>query len=363
MARPKRISSEDSSTQSGFIQVVETYLLRANWTKQQFMTSLKVGEAQFYRWARGENIPTKAIVNRMALLLARRIDEVQQDLPHNPFPASDEADRIVNELLESAGYSASIRGSSLDVNWSEIARDKEWRLGYTKVPKWLEPPVRSGGKPTGLVVKYAEQVGQLLGLDTTWKYLNYDAMPAAIRSREIDGIAPFLLVLPGRFFDFQFSDRCNLDSSKLVALVMPKYTSSLTFFEDFPPKKVSLIYVKGELGAWGANLLSENGSKKLPNEDVDEAVSTLLSLSDSDEDMIPVFLVDVLTGEVIAEKSKKDNPKNPQKWIQVVNVRDMGLETYSAFAFHPDEGKLTRAVNAAIGMIPRIPSLQESLRS
>ncbi|TAF52996.1 MAG: hypothetical protein EAZ60_21830 [Oscillatoriales cyanobacterium] len=71
MARPKRTRSEDTASQSKFVQVVEGYLTKANWTKQQFMAEIQVGEAQFYRWARGENVPSKAIVNRIAVFLIR----------------------------------------------------------------------------------------------------------------------------------------------------------------------------------------------------------------------------------------------------------------------------------------------------
>jgi transcriptional regulator with XRE-family HTH domain len=363
MPRPKRTHSEDTPSQSAFVQAVESYLVKANWTKQELMASLKVGEAQFYRWARGENIPTKAIVNRMAVLLARRIDEVQQDLPHSPFPASDEIDRIINEFLEAAGYSASVKGRVADISWNEIARKKAWTLGYTKVPKWLEPPERPGGNPTGLAVKYTEQIGQLLGLETIWKYLNYEDMSVAIRGREVDGIAPLMLVLPGRFFDFCFSEQCGLDIFRLCALVAPKHTNNATFFEDLPSKSVKLLYVKEELGNWGADVLGESEQSREEYENSDQAVSALLASIDRDRDLIPVFLVDNLTGQVIVNKAKRDNPDEPQKWIQAMNFRDINLETYAAFALHPDEDRLIRAVNSAISMVPKIPSLRESLKA
>ncbi|NJO93539.1 MAG: hypothetical protein HC820_02725 [Hydrococcus sp. RM1_1_31] len=354
MARPKRTRSEDAASQPKFVRIVEDYLTKANWTKQEFMAEIQVGEAQFYRWARGENVPTKAIVNRVAVILARRIDEIQQDLPHNPFPASDEIDRIVNQLLEAAGYSASVKGRDADVIWNEIARNKAWTLGYTKVPKWLEPPDRPGDKPTGLAVKYTEKIGKLLGVKTIWKYLTYDEMPNAVRSREVDGIAPLTLVLPGRFFYFRFSDRCGEDLFKLCAIVAPKFTNSATSFEDTPYQSVKFIYVKGELGEWGAGILNEADERpEEVFEDSDRAMGALLASIERKEELISVFLVDDLTGEVLANKAKKENPEEPHKWIQVIKIRDIDLETYAAFAFHPDEGKLINAVNSAISMIPK----------
>jgi len=362
MASPKRTLSENPPSQSKFIQIVESYLAEANLTKQEFMALLKVGEAQFYRWARGDNVPTKAIVNRIAVLLARRIDEVKQNLPHNPFPASDEIDRMVNKLLETAGYSASVKGREADVSWNKMHKNKVWILGYTKVPRWIEPPDRPGGKPTGLAVKYTEQIGQLLGIETIWKYLNYGEMSVAIRSREVDGIAPFMLVLPGRFFDFRFSEQCGEDFFKLSALVAPKHSNSANFFEDLPRNLIKLIYVKGELGNWGAGVFNEaDNQPENAYEDSDHAISALLGSIERNEELISVFLVDNLTGEVFADKTKKDYPSNPEKWIQVLKIREINLETYTAFAFHPDEGKLINAVNFAINMIPKIPSLRKSL--
>lgn len=363
MARPKRIRSEDAAPQSKFIQVVEGYLAKANWTKQELMTSLKVGESQFYRWARGENVPTKAIVNRLAVLLARRIDEVQQDLPHNPFPMSDEIDRIVNEFLEAAGYSASVKGIEPDVSWHKIARKKAWTLGYTKVPRWLEPPETPGGKPTGLAIKYTEQIGHLLGLKTLWKYLNYDEMALAIRSREVDGIAPLMLVLPGRFFDFKFSNKCGEDNFKLSAIISHKYSNDETLIENLFSNSIKLLYVKGELGNWGANVLGNNEQPKEIFEDSDRAVSALLASVERNEEKISLFLVDNLTGEIIVKKSKEINQQYPEKWLHMIDIETIPLETYAAFSFHPDEEKLLQTVNYAISMIPKIPSLRKSLAS
>ncbi|WP_315790973.1 transporter substrate-binding domain-containing protein [Fischerella sp. JS2] len=342
MARSKRSRSEDTSSQSIFVKVVEKYLVEAGWTKQQLMAEIKVGETQFYRWARGDNVPKKAIVSRIAVILARRLDEIRQQLPHDPFPASDEIDGILNELLEAAGYRAFVRGKGADSSWYEIAKKEAWTLGYTSVPKWSEPPNKDGAKPTGLVIEYAERIGRLLGIHTNWKYLDYDQMPLAIQERQVDGIAPFILVLPGRFFSFRFSERCSEDSFRLAALISPDHAGSATCLEDLPSKSIQLLYLEGELAEWGVAVLDSYEKKSF--EDDKQAISYLLATAKQDKDIIPVFLVDSVTGHFLASENK----------LKIMNVETIDLETYSAFAFHPDEEKLITAVNSAIKLTPRI---------
>ncbi|NJR74831.1 MAG: hypothetical protein HC773_16690, partial [Scytonema sp. CRU_2_7] len=104
MKRTTRNQSKNNPLKSEFVQVVEKYLREAGWTNQELMNEIQIGETQLYRWARGDSVPRKAIVNRIAASLARQIDRTRQKLPHNPFPGSDEIDGIVNELLEAAGY-------------------------------------------------------------------------------------------------------------------------------------------------------------------------------------------------------------------------------------------------------------------
>lgn len=343
VARSKRTRSEDASSRSVFVQVVEKYLVEAEWTKQQLMAAIKVGETQFYRWARGDNVPTKAIVSRIAVILARRLDEIRREPPFNPFPASDSIDGILNELLEAAGYRAFVRGKGSDSSWHEIAKKEAWTLGYTSVPRWSELPDRDGAKPTGLVIEYAERIGRLLGIRTNWKYLDYDEMPLAIQERQVDGIAPFLLVLPGRFFSFRFSERCSEDSFSISALISPTHGDSAACLEDLPPKSVQLLYLEGELAEWGVAVLGDSYEKK-SFEDDKQAISYLLATGMGDNELIPVFMVDSVTGHFLASANN----------LKVMNVESIDFETYSAFAFHPDEEKLITAVNSAIKLTPKI---------
>lgn len=342
MTRSKSNRSKDSSPRSEFVEVVEKYLTEAEWTKQQLMAAIKVGETQFYRWARGENVPTKAIVNRIAAVLARQIDEIHREIPSNPFPASDIIDGLLNELLEAAGYKASIKGKGADYSWYQIAQQKTWTLGYTRIPRWSEFPSTGSLKPSGLAIEYAERIARLLGISTNWKYLDFDEMPLAIQERQVDGIAPFMLVFPKRFFSFRFSQRCSTDTFNLSALISPSRAGNAACLEDLPSKNVKLLYLKGELADWGVSVLGDSYQKQ-SFEDDKEAISYLLANSEN-EDIISVFLVDSVTAYFLARENN----------LKDLKIETINLETYSAFVFHPDEDKLITAVNYAIQLTPKI---------
>ncbi|MCC3410386.1 MAG: transporter substrate-binding domain-containing protein [Microcoleus sp. PH2017_29_MFU_D_A] len=345
MARPKRTRSEDTGSQSKFVQVVEGYLAKANWTKQQFMAEIQVGEAQFYRWARGENVPSKAIVNRIAVFLGRRLDEVYQNLPHNPFPVSDTIDGLLNELLEAAGYSASIRGKVVDSSWQEIAHNRSWKLGYTLVyPNWAEPPERYGEKPIGIAIDCAERVGDLLGIDTEWQYLTWQEMPLAIAERKVHGIAPFMLAAPGRFFDYRLSDPWYSGGKlKLTAVTLPIEIDA-DFLEDLPHKRVRLVYIENEIGDWVVSMLG-NYYEREAFADKAKAFSYMKAFESKESDVIPILCSDHVLCKSVADENN---------W-QVLNIRCVkDLELYPAFAFHPNEEQLTASVNAVLKLVNQV---------
>ncbi|MCC3422945.1 MAG: transporter substrate-binding domain-containing protein [Microcoleus sp. PH2017_01_SCD_O_A] len=349
MARPKRTRPEDTASQSKFVQVVEGYLTKANWTKQQFMAEIQVGEAQFYRWARGENVPTKAIVNRVAVFLARRLDEVYQNLPHNPFPVSDTIDGLLNELLETAGYSASVRGKGIDSSWQEIAHKRSWKLGYTSVsPKWAKVPDDYGEAPTGMAIDLAEIVGDLLGIRTEWQYLTWDEMPSAVAERKVHGIAPFMLAAPERFFNYRFSDPWKQGGSfRLNAVISQNQVNENSFVEDLQIGRVQLVYIVNEVGSFIVKVLGVRYDRMVCS-DLAKAISYLKATESKESELIPVFCSDSMTCESIANK-------NDWKVINIHCMKD--IELYPAFAFHPEEEKLTSSVNSVLRMVSEIPQI------
>jgi transcriptional regulator with XRE-family HTH domain len=354
--RPRKedeAEQQESSIPKGnpdFLDTIERYLAEAKWTKRELMSAIGFGETQLYRWSRGESVPRKATVNRIASQLAKRLDEIYGSLPNDPSPATDAIDSLLNELLEAAGFAASIRGKTGDDCWNKIAQNQYWVLGYTMVPEWAIPPDRPGGKPTGKAIDYAETIGRLLGIETLWQYLDFDKMPVAIRQRQVDGIVPLMLVLPGRLFDYNFSERCSKEPFTLTAIADSQSVEGADCLEALPENQVELLFVDGELGDWGARVLSQyKFNQGFPK--ADEAISYMQGLLERQEsNKIPILLIDNITGEYLIER---ENDKENTKLAQL-EIKSMKLTTFNAFAFHPDEKKLLEAVNQAIPLTPYI---------
>ncbi|NJR75095.1 MAG: transporter substrate-binding domain-containing protein, partial [Scytonema sp. CRU_2_7] len=197
-----------------------------------------------------------------------------------------------------------------------------------------------------LAIEYAEQIGRLLGVTTTWEYLTWQEMPLAIRERRVYGIAPFFLALPERFFDYRFSDPCNEEPYSLSAVIVSEQVNKSVSFEDLPNSRVELVHVRGEIGSWAAAVLGNSYQNK-EFEDRRKAISYLLATANRENDsIIPVFLSESITCQYIARENQQ---------LQVIKIENLeNIKIAPAFAFHPDEEKLTVAVNSAIKIVPKI---------
>lgn len=356
------LKRENVETQSKFVLTVEEYLVKARWTKAQFMAEMQVGESQFYRWARGENIPTKAIINRAAVTLASRFDVLDRELPHNPFPMSDKIDGLLNELLVASGYSASITGDPLDSSWQDILKDRSWTIGYTLVPlSWAKPPERKNGNPTGIAIECAERVGKLLGITTEWKFLTWQEMPRAIAEREVHGIAPFMLTAPGRVLDYRLSDpwtkwmkmekETREPSIKLAGVTLFNKIKKEVSLEDLSVEHVQLVYVDNEIGEIIVALL-DNTYDSFKCKTLQEAIAYLDSFKNDKGGTIPIICSDgVFCRELSSNEVYAKSISTTSEW-QYVTIGELEKYRFNpAFAFHPSEEKLTAAVNSVLKLI------------
>jgi transcriptional regulator with XRE-family HTH domain len=330
---------------SEFIKTIDKYLQKSNWTNQQLMADIKVGQTQFYRWQRGENIPTKALVNRIAVSLAIQINKVfEENNEDNHFYATDKIDGILNELLVSAGYSASIKGKGADSGWDEIDSDGSWRVGYINIPGWAEVVKEPSKKLIGKAVDYVEQVGRLLGITTTWeRYYDWEKLSTAIAERKIHAVAPFLLNQPGRTFKYQFSNPCSDNRLCAKALISSEH-AKIESLEDLPTKDIELIYIKDEIGEWIAGVLGNSyKSKGFANEE--EAISYFISPAAKSENRTPIYLSENIGCNRVRGKHN----------VHILNVESLSNVWLSpVFGFHQDETKLKNTINYIIGMIPKM---------
>jgi ABC-type amino acid transport substrate-binding protein len=330
-----------------FMATIERYLKLADWTKGEFMAAIELAETQIYRWKNGTSNIRKATVNRMAVQLATRLDEVYARTHGNFHRATDDIDSLLNELLDAAGFAGSVKGRSKDYCWNRITSTKSWKLGFTDVPEWAIRNDEDGNqsiKPTGKAIEYAENIGRLLGLTTEWEYLKFDTMPEAIRQRRVDGIAPLMVALPGRLFDFSFSASCA-DSHKftLTAISDRELVNGAKSLEELPQNKVELIYLKGELGDWGRQILSQYECKGFS--DTEQAIQYMQGVIERGKSIIPVLLIDNATGNFLIDDKKSLS-------LVEIEIQRVNMESFNAFAFNPDEKRLLEAVNQAISVFP-----------
>jgi hypothetical protein len=367
MARPKRIRLENDettepkvTTESKFIQIVERYLAKTDLTKEQFAIEIiKIGEAQYYRWKRGENVPTKSMVTRVAVHLALCLDKVCQKDSPDPFPYSDRAGDLINELLEASGHivnvgtevNDAIQGKSwrLESSWDEIVNHKSWRLGFISDvdPKWIKQYSRPGNLPFGKAIEYAERIGNLLGITTEWKYVSWQNLPMAIAERQIHATAPFMLRTPGRLLQYLFSDPwIEGGSIGVSAITLPKIMEREGISEEISltklsPDRIQCLCISNEIGSWKIDSLGYTYLTNDPivNESLEEAVNKLKNWK---SELIPILFVDDIRGQELVKK---------EGW-EIVNVEfGKSLKFHPAFAFHPAEKKLVAAVNYTMGIL------------
>jgi ABC-type amino acid transport substrate-binding protein len=352
--RPRKVTDEEDRKELSipkgyleFIETIERYRVEAKWTKREFMSAIGLSDAQLYRYNRGESNIRKATVNRMAVELASKLDKEYGSFS-NPYPATDAIDSLLNELLEKAGFTSSVKGKSGNDCWNRIAETKSWTLGFTSVPRWSIPPRSKNDNPTGLAIEFAEDIAKLLGInDTKWVHLNFDEMPKAILQRQVDAIAPFMVFLPGRLFDYSFSQKSGEDEFTLSAVTDRQLINGAENLEDLPEEKVELLYLKGELGDWGRKVLSQYRYKNFP--EAHKAISYIAGVVERQEPIIPIFLIDNITGTSLIEEEEDLE-------LTTLNIQSIKIKTYNAFAFHPDEKRLLKAVDEAIKMLPLIKS-------
>lgn len=331
----------------GFMTILEKYLKQADWTKTDLMSAIDIGNTQLYRWVSGQSNISKATVNRIAVKLAKRLDDVFGSSHGNSYSATDAIDSLLNELLDAAGFAGSVKGKSGDDCWNKIAETKRWKLGYTDVPGWSTRQDKEGNqqktKPTGDAIEYGENIGRLLGLETEWVYLNFDEMPVAIRQRQVDGIAPLMVALPGRLFDYSFSDPCGSHKFTLTAITDRELVNGARSLEDLPQNEIELIYVEGELGDWGRKILSQYRSRGYP--DASQAIFHIKKVIKRKQSIIPVLLIDNATGDFLIEEENSLS-------LLTLTIQRIKMESFNAFAFNPDEQRLVAAVNQAISVFP-----------
>jgi transcriptional regulator with XRE-family HTH domain len=354
-SKAEKLIKTDTDKGSGFVRQIEEYLKLANWSKQELMAEVDLGETQLYRWARGDSIPRKSSVNRIASVLVHRLDEIHERTNKgDKFAYSDKIDEVVNILLKEAGYAGSVKGVDSNTSWYSIARNiraksderderRSWKLAYTEIPGLIRRSNQTA-QPIGVVIDYAERIGQLMGIKTQWVELDWNELSLAIQEREVHAIAPFLMVLPERQFDYGFSAACTEGKFTISAITNLEGDDKILDLQDIQTNKFRFIYKEGDIGEWACRVLKANRNIEDIHFDSNEKVIAYIKSESSRNDGVKIFFSDSVTCKQLSEKNN----------LQLISVNEIKLSTHLAFAVHPDERRLIESLSYTIEMTEKM---------
>jgi len=353
----------ETSVAPDFARAVQEHLGVLQITQSEFASYASLSPADLHRWLSDTRGVTRAAVNQTTMALCRLYDERK---PSGNFTRGvDHLDRMLQSLMEAAGYGGR-RVTGLDdrddTTWEHITRsapsgDRVIKMGWVQCEPWSRG---AKGAPAGIAIEVAERVIELLGMRPEWSRdpLEWKDLSYALRRRQIDLIPPFMMQAPWRLADFRFSDPISAqDKHKfgIAALVhrssKPTSGEKASVLEDFAPM-LHIGYVADEIGELARFVLKTNHN---PTEHatLQDALSWLREKkNDSD---IPRCLV---SEESTCEKSKGND-------LILVPVEKFARTKFGiAFAAHPKEGLLIRAVNECLPILqPYIDSKLSEVRS
>ena len=335
-----------------FVNRIEKYLLYGKLTKEQLMSLIGVGETQLYRWARGDSMPRKHTVNRIASAIALRIDSEYGD-QFDPYPGTDNLDGILNELLKASGFTASINGYTNDNVFNTVAKNRICRVGYMELQGFADIPSRKTSKPTGIAIEETNKVLQAIGLTPDFYKVEFHAAIAALRNGDIDLIAPTIDNLPMRQFDLALSQPLNNLRSKISTLIIkPIASENLLTFEDLAPGRTKLFYLENEMGDISKSLFGEDykyASDNIELKNLAVIVSTMNAMIQEESKITPVLVINsnsALELCEIEEEGREKKYKGSTNFIQLNNSTNISAQ--HVFACHPDETKFMNVINSAI---------------
>lgn len=352
--RPKKEESEKmslsfSEENNDLLVLIEDYLAKAQWTKRDLMLSIGFGETQLYRWSRGESVPRRSTINRIAVALAKRLDSLYGDRLTDPSPATDYIDFILNELHRVSGFSSNIKGADANICWERINSLREIRVGYLQMEGLIETPKLINEHPSGKLVNYVNMICAIINVRPKWCYLDNNILNSSVRNRNVDIVAPTVLKLPARKYDLEYSNPCSNQNHIVKALICEKdqnlkYSNKL---ENYPESNLELVFAKGGLAEIGTTLLGYKFTSKSFDTEI-EAIN-YINRPHYQNQPIPIFLTDSLTHQSWINKTKfKHELKDFDLYPMIEMDTGLKIKAKTAFAFHPDEIKLREVINETI---------------
>ena len=323
-----------------FNELLSWHLKALNVRQEALATAMGVNSAQLSRLRNGSRPPTRNMAARIAFGLCRIAQEQEITGKKHPSIGPDNLDVVLGRFLSAAGFGSldDFFSPVEDLNWREIQTENRLKVGWVPCPPWLvEDPVTSNVQ--GASAEAMRAVAALLKLRVEWCRLDGYALESAIASRKIHISAPYLMVAPWRLNDYVFSDHVFEHQLSIKAVVKndPK-TESVKDVEELIQSNTrwTLVLLDSGVGQLASMLLPKNPESTVTAYTIDECVEAL----DHSNEM-PLFVGgETVTGMILrASKGKhRELPFNSASHISLP----------LAFALHPHEPSLLRALNAAL---------------
>lgn len=333
-----------------FAKLLDEHLQRLGWDKTvlseetEKISSISISPAQLSRWAKGQRSVSRAMAIRAAVAISL---EYEKRCESGQFTGStsglDYLDSTLQEFLNVAGYPGNLELSQpRNVVWNQIQKSKSIEVGYTSIPPWAVP---GNEVPTGASIEIARRVTMLLGLNVRWHEFDWSELPHAIRERRIDVVAPILMNMPSRLYEYRFSDPIGTEDKFTFGLGLLASTSA--FGAGVKPsyehisESYHLGFVAGEVGEIASSLLA----KKFEPQPLKDIESALDWLSEPNQSVPRVVASESTTCEALAQRHKSTIVllPPPAAWEKV----RFGI----CFGVHPDEPKLAIAINHCLKLL------------
>ena len=353
MARPKRQEAHEelfNINSPAFSALIDMHLKALDWQRPDFKKAIQdklgdyVSAAQLSRWGYGQRSVSRGLAIRAAVALTLEYESQRRSGKQlDALMCLDQLDVIIQEFLNKAGYPGNLKIlPPSDVLWERIHAEKlSIAIGFNSCPPWA---AAGAIEPTGVAIDIAKRAMVLLGFRHHFEELSWAEMPEAIRERRVHLIAPLLMKVPARLYDFRFSkavtQRYSLGVGFIAAMAFCEPNTKT--IDEFK-KGFALGYIAGEVGEAARAMLRFTSETRLS--DIESGANWVFEGVASAEPRVLAY-EKASCEKLVGEKQWRQQLRElapPPSWAKV--------KFHVCFGAHPDEPQLINAINECLPLL------------
>lgn len=320
---------------------MKEYLEAVNLSQRELAGFLTVSPAAVNTWCNDQRAPTREIAISIARIIDKRATEKKlYEQKQSPLCGSDMGFILV-DLLQKAGFE--VVDNPIDVIWNRVA----YRTNTKVKVGWMQvPPFASKNEGERLALDITETMLSMLGATMVGHELaSWTELTTALRSHEIDIIAPILAASPHHLATLQFSTSIGV-MMRHVCLLPREARKHLIDGRVNDLSQFILLQVEdGGISEMFASMHQHASFVRERFNQLQEAVERLGMWTEQDG-LPPCIIV----AEPHAEEIIKFSPKQFAKARLPVEV-DLPLPL--AFGIPHNEARLRSAINSTVSAMKR----------